>query len=455
MVTRDGAPEVQLHPTKRLFIETVTKDASIQACAFDLFDNAVDSYLTHRLTERRLIKADFDKHEFTIYDSCGGISRHQLINEVFRFGLVSRAPSVPTIGIYGIGLKRAIFKMGRRIRFESDDGKDYSCLNLNVDEWVKKGEKTLSDWSIPLTEYGKSRLRRNDNPYTRIEITHLSDETKETFTAAFAERFKQKVREYYTLFIRDRIDVIINGEKQPSIPIEIKVRPGYTPGASEASFDGVTSKVICWVAYKEEARRMVKERGRQGWNVFMNQRLILHDNVGPETGWSGEAAELPKYHSLFNEFRGLVFLSSKDPSRLPVNTTKDAFDHGHGVYWQVLRQMMEVAKPVVKFLSRKYPKQKEAIDEIEEETEDLIKRDQRATEPPQTITVAQVPAESHFKVPLKMVHTTPKTVRIQYDKPRDRVTKLKKVLSAKSASETGSESFDYCYNALVGGAGDE
>lgn len=448
MRNEDKKPEVQFHPTKRLFIDTLTKDISIHDCILDLFDNAADSYVRHKIQDRRFIKAEFDKKRFLIYDNCGGISRDQLLDQVFRFGMVALQINLPTIGMYGIGLKRAIFKLGKDIVFETDDSKEYSRLEFNVDEWIKKGEENWEDWNIPLTRYTGSKLRPGEKPYTRISIENLNEETREAFTEVFRQNFKKTIQIYYTLFIQNHIDIFINSEKQPHFPIEIKTPPGYTPEGRFCKFNGVDIKVICWKAYKEEHKRMVKERGRQGWNVFMNRRLILHDDVGPETGWSGNPSELPKYHSLFNEFRGLVFLSSDDPSKLPLNTEKNGFDQENATYVFLLRKMAEAARPVVRYLEKKYQKQRKGINEKEHELEDLLDKREKGP-PPEPIAVEEVPKTSTFTSPPLKVTPEPKTTSIQYAKPRDQVNRLKKTLKVGSNTEVGSKSFDYCYNALA------
>jgi len=41
---------VNFYPTKKLFIDVLTRDISIRDCIFDLLDNAVDSYTRNRLS---------------------------------------------------------------------------------------------------------------------------------------------------------------------------------------------------------------------------------------------------------------------------------------------------------------------------------------------------------------------------------------------------------------------
>ncbi len=448
MAKTEANIEVQFHPTKRLFIETLTKDINIQDCILDLFDNAVDSYVRRNIKDRRVIKAEFGKNEFVVFDNCGGISRKQLTEHVFRFGMVALQPDLPTIGMYGIGLKRAIFKLGKDIIFETDDGKEYSRLEFNVDQWIRKGEEKWEDWNIPLTRYTSSKIKLNEKPYTRISIKNLNNETKEAFTEAFKQKFRKTIQIYYTIFIQNHIDIFIDKQKQQYLPIEIKTPKGYSPERRTDKFNDINVDVICWISYKEEDKRMIKERGRQGWNIFMNRRLILSDNVGPETGWSGNPSELPKYHSLFNEFRGLVFLSSDDPSKLPLNTHKNGFNQETATYVFLLRRMVDAARPIVKYLEKKYNKQKQSIEEKEDELNDLVEKLEKDWKP-KSLDINKVSKESKFTYPPLKIRAELKTTSIQYIKPREQVNKLKKELGVQSNSEVGSKSFDYCYKAYT------
>ena len=54
---------VNFQPTKRLFIDILTRDISIHDCILDLLDNAVDSYTRNEINEKREIQLNFDKNE--------------------------------------------------------------------------------------------------------------------------------------------------------------------------------------------------------------------------------------------------------------------------------------------------------------------------------------------------------------------------------------------------------
>ena len=47
---------VSFMPTKRLFVDILTKDISIHDCILDLLDNSVDSYISNDIEEKREIR---------------------------------------------------------------------------------------------------------------------------------------------------------------------------------------------------------------------------------------------------------------------------------------------------------------------------------------------------------------------------------------------------------------
>ncbi len=186
---------VNFQPTKKLFIDTLTRDVSIHECIFDLLDNAVDSYTRNGIKEKREIRLNFDKNELSVFDNCGGIDKERLKEEVFRFGAKDFFNHVPTIGVYGIGLKRSIFKLGRSIVFETDDGKDYSKLEIDVNDWLNKKDKAGKDiWYLELTETSETRLTSGKKPYTKIKIKDLRYEAIETFIPKFETNLDSSVK---------------------------------------------------------------------------------------------------------------------------------------------------------------------------------------------------------------------------------------------------------------------
>ncbi|HUV02257.1 MAG TPA: ATP-binding protein [Desulfobacteria bacterium] len=282
-------------PTKRLFINILTKDISVKDCILDLIDNSVDSYIWNEIRGSREIRLNISKNQLEIFDTCGGIDIDFLKKDVFRFGAdIER--NKPTLGIYGIGMKRAMLKMGETILMETDDGQNYCKIKWNIDEWFK-----TEGWDIPF-EYGDSRLTSGERGYTKIVVNDLYESVKNKFDlVSFITEIKKAIHITYTLFIvKDKIDFYVNdGVKIEPYLVQIRSDDHqYEPAIVKDSFNGVDFEIICFIDPHE--RRTTKELGKRGWNIFCNKRLILAEGTTETTGWSGEKSDLPKFHPIYN-----------------------------------------------------------------------------------------------------------------------------------------------------------
>ncbi|NQV18540.1 MAG: ATP-binding protein [Armatimonadetes bacterium] len=440
MTIEHGKPDViNATPTKGLFIKILSRDISVKACILDLIDNSVDAYIRNGITDRRKIRLNISKDKFEILDNCGGIEYNFLKDTVFRFGADIKRDK-PTLGIYGIGMKRAILKMGKKIFMETDDGKSFSKIYLDVNEWCKS-----DNWEIPFEHFEHSRLSSEKKPYTKIVVTDLYDIIKDKFNlTSFINSIKDAIHITYTFFITDKIDFYLNNDvKIEPFIIEVRSDELYKPAKYQESFEDVDFEIICFIDPKEG--RTKKELGKRGWNIFFNKRLILAEDTTGTTGWTGTPEDLPKYHSIYNEFRGIVFINSEDPSKLPLNTSKTGLDTETAIYDHIRNKMIKTSRPLINYLSRKYHEEKSSLDEIEEKvaTEKIneIGEEEKAGKA-KYVPLEKIEANSKFNAPPK---PKPKEEMrtIKYKRPEKLVKKVKQNLKANNLKEVGEKTFDY------------
>ena len=447
---------VSFQPTKELFINILTRDISIHDCILDLLDNAVDSYTRNEINEKREVRLNFDKSKVSILDNCGGIEKERLKKEVFRFGATDFSSHLPTIGVYGIGLKRSIFKLGESIIFETDDGRDYCKLKIDVNDWLNKKDPEGNDiWDLDLTESFTTGLVNGQKPYTKIEVKNLRYETKETFTPDFETKFKKTVKIYYSRFIQDnKINFYINDEEQRGFEIKVKSSNDFKPVKLKDEYKGVGINIFCWLDLKkdQDQKRTEKEPGHQGWNIFMNERLVIFDDTSEDTGWVEGGSLLPKFHQIYNQFRGVVLLKTNDPSKLPINTSKNGFNKENEIYHHLLNLMVKVARPFINFLSIKYKEQKEKINIKEDELLAIIDEDSRKEEKKvieTSIDDIKTEYQSTFTPPMQKTEarpTIPQTT-ITFKKPKRQVDIIKKILKVYTNKQVGEKIFDYYWES--------
>src|SRR5262245_30422847 len=134
---------VNASPVKQFFVTMLTRDIQLEEAILDLLDNCVDGIL--RSTTKRSgktpydgywAKISFDKQSFEISDNCGGIP-WGLHEYAFRMGRDPDRPDDPpgAVGVYGIGMKRAIFKMGEQCLISTHHKDDAYEVEIDAD-WI-------------------------------------------------------------------------------------------------------------------------------------------------------------------------------------------------------------------------------------------------------------------------------------------------------------------------------
>ncbi|MBW8049960.1 MAG: hypothetical protein FVQ77_06415 [Cytophagales bacterium] len=415
------------YTTKTFFIDILTQDIDVKDCIMDLLDNSIDSYKRHEISNRKEIKLTINKNKFEIYDTCGGIEKELLKERVFIFGVDELKREKKSIGLYGIGMKRSIFKIGKKIEIITDDGKYTNTIYIDVDEWKK--DKV---WDFEINSV-KSKPNNKKN-YTRISITDLNEEIKLKFDSnVFLDRLKRLIHIVYTRIIEQYVTIYLNGGKIEPFNIEFISDDRYKPARYKEQYGDVSIDIICGIEPKH-GRTEAKHSGRRGWNIFTNDRLILVDDTTPATGWEAGKGMLPDYHPIYNDFRGFVFLEADDPSMLPLNTSKNGLNEESKIYNHVLKEMVKTARPVIDHLSTKYKDEKSRSDSLEKS----IKDDSEETG---KVSLEELGNENiEFVAPIKKAKTT--TI-INYQKPKELVEKVKRHMKATTNGQVGIESFDY------------
>src|SRR5512140_3362542 len=129
---KQGTDKAQASPTKQFFVSMLTRDISLADAILDLVDNCLDGAM--RVAKgsvvdysKHFVKIEIAEDHFSIEDNCGGIPRDVAKNYAFKMGREpddDRDSDSETTGIYGVGMKRAIFKMGREALVRTRHGQD-------------------------------------------------------------------------------------------------------------------------------------------------------------------------------------------------------------------------------------------------------------------------------------------------------------------------------------------
>lgn len=352
---------VDATPVKSFFVHMLTRDIRLEDAILDLLDNCVDGILRLKKTlsakERKPdnykgfnAEIEFRKESFTISDNCGGIP-WSLHDYAFRMGrMIDRPADAPgTVGVYGIGMKRAIFKMGKRCLISTQNGKD--AYDVEIDPQWTDDEK---EWHIPV-DRAKKRLPEDG---TTIVIGDLHEGIASRFSEdakAFESELERMIATQYVFIIDKGFSVKINGKTVKPRPTRLifdrskldRKREAIRPYIFKAKSDGVD--VFLAVGFtrpipsQDEILQEQEEKKYSsldaGWTVVCNDRAVLYCDRTELTGW-GEAG-VPRYHTQFIAISGIVEFRSDDPKKLPTTTTKRGIDASSSLYLQVKNKMRE------------------------------------------------------------------------------------------------------------------
>jgi hypothetical protein len=358
------ADVVNASPTKTFFLEMFTRDITLEDAILDLIDNAIDALSRTRnidlsvyyskgngtpplpVEENRenltpaKIDVSYSNDTFKIVDNCGGISYQDAQEEVFRFGRISARENLG-LSVYGVGLKRAIFKLGKKITVESKTKEEGWVVNIDVNEWSKSD----AEWSFPIEK--KEAAGTDDDAGTSITVTDLNPEVTMRFNdGTLGAALKQAVATTYPLFLGEHVSISINQvavkPQLMSIAVSKDIGPSYLR-FKEGDVDVIITAGL--------AERIDHEwsQDRAGWYILCNSRVVVWADKTDLTGWGLIS---PQFHTKFRGFIGLVFFFSKAPEDLPWTTTKRGLNKESKVYQLATKKMALAGRPVLDFLNK-------------------------------------------------------------------------------------------------------
>lgn len=347
---------IEAKPVKSFFVEMLTRDIALDDAILDLLDNCVDGILRSTSNRKRKFpykgfwaRINFDKNKFEIKDNCGGIPWN-LHKYAFRMGRAKRSidKGLRTVGVYGIGMKRAIFKMGMDGEITTKNKSDSYMVSITK-SWMKS-EK----WRLPVVE--KKGITVDG---TKIKITSLhAGISKQLGKENFLDDLRDTISTNYAFIIEKGFKIIVNGEEiEPkSITLKFARNAGNKKVAAIAPFiyktkcDGVevflavgfTGPLVGEDDIDQENYKSRFSAEDAGWSIICNDRVVVHRDKTQLTGWG--SAGVPRFHNQFIAISGIVEFSSEDPAKLPTTTTKRGIEASSTLFLHVRDKMIEGMK---------------------------------------------------------------------------------------------------------------
>jgi Histidine kinase-, DNA gyrase B-, and HSP90-like ATPase len=449
---------VEAGAEKRFFIDMLVKDIELLPALVDLVDNSIDS--------ARSVCQGGDLHGFRIdvvatselcrvEDNAAGIELSIARNYAFRFGRPAGFTGTKrSVGQFGIGMKRSLFKIGRSFlvssTFAPTSGRPGTqfMLEVDVEQWSKE-----PDWAFTLTDANADyELGPTESAGTTIEIRDLHPSVRDDFASKLVlARLANELSVRHQQSIKMGLDLRLNGQTIKAAPPALQsselIRPIRREFKIETPEGDVQALVLAGTA-RAKIRPDVddgdadsfRESSDAGWYLFCNDRLLISADRTELTGWGDPAAA---YHPQYRFFRGYAYLTADDAALLPWNTTKTAADRDSAVFRRIQSEMKTALVEVQAVLNRYKADRQYAKDDP----------DRAPTALDSAISLApEVPVEEIAPSPKLAVPPAPprptgqprnQDQRITYLVPRSIYQDVHADLGASTAAEVGRQTFEY------------
>jgi len=434
----DPTATINTMPSKTFFVDMLIRDLSLTDALLDLADNSVDKLVT-RLgidatkavmssagtppDQATTISLRCNADEFVIEDTSGGMTKKDIEERVFVLGNSKLQSDAPGLSVYGIGMKRAFFKIGNYVELlTKSDSEGELAVTWDIPQW----KSDPKNWNLPFSEPDQLNIKRESlTPGTTIRVSQLHPDISEAFNRiSFQNDLRDRLETVYAAFLAAGVsiklgdDPIVSDFPQFGVSEEIKkARHSFKVGDVDVDIHvGVTP----W-----------DDRIPRGWYVFCNGRMVVSANKDKLTGWGDE---FPIFHPKYNHFLGFVFLESTNLLALPWTTTKQGVIREAHVYQQTLQEMKLQARPVLDFFDNRMVRDQDS--EVAAEREMLL-------------DVKPVPLSSSFTLPSFVYTPRPSAAQthgnISYKKTHEEIRRAKAAYGDPNMSNKslGEETFDY------------
>lgn len=349
------------------FIEkTLTQDITTLEALYDLVDNAIDAARNHILQndfekDDSGLPANYhgykvhirvDKNSVRILDNCFGIDEETLANTALY--TAANSNHAYGIGYYGLGLKRALLKMGSKFSLAVDNGQSIFKCHFGSDNIG--GNK---DRKIYASEYlTRGRLK------SLFSVSVLKDEIKNDLHNP--SWFGNAVRGFslrYSIYISKGFEIIIHNittgslERIKGTVPTLRHDALLLPQREIINIDGVEITMESGIhneyTFPKEVNysRSINNKLTEQFGIYFvcNDRIIVAASTAKEHGWSA------KWHSEYNGFVCWVRFISKEPNRLPWNTSKTALRVDSSLFITVRDRLKPIADRYRAGIKSRYP----------------------------------------------------------------------------------------------------
>lgn len=322
--------KVDARPSKRLF-HSIIADYDLKLSICELIDNGLDVWARSGKKNQITININLDisQQRITVEDNAGGIAKSEL-HFIVGPGQTGTRPSDETIGIFGVGTKRAVVALAQDIRIKTRYSTEQT-FQVDFDEtWITEED----NWNLPV--YKVDEISPGNTVVELLKLRHrLSDDV--------VEQLRNHLCAVYAKFLKNNsVSILLNGKKL--IPILFE-NWAYPPEYPPTRYHGIIKTQEDRFAKVEVIAGLSTESspaaGEYGVYFYCNNRLISRGLKSYDVGFTKGLAGLP--HPKVSLTRVLVFLSG-DARDMPWNSSKSDINTKHYLFSALHDWLVRVVK---------------------------------------------------------------------------------------------------------------
>lgn len=306
-----------------------------------MIDNSLDIWTNKGKKTNLDIKITLDSNQQRIYfsDNAGGIKKSNLMNVVAP-GHTTNLDTSPTIGIFGVGTKRAVVALAQEVKIRTRSTNETFQVEFD-DDWIKQSD----DWNLPV--YSVDNIMKGS---TEIELVKL----RRQLTDDSVSSLYKHLGAVYSIFLRKR-KITIRLNEQLIQPVEFE-NWAYPPGFEPRQYSGVVktsnNKTVKVKAIAGLIMESSPAGGDYGVYFYCNDRLIAKNLKTHDVGFGSGLAGKP--HADISLARIIIFING-EARLMPWNSSKSDIDTSHEVFMAIQNWLLKVVKDFTS-LSRRLSK---------------------------------------------------------------------------------------------------
>lgn len=316
-------------PSKRLFLSIIA-DYDLNKSICELVDNGFDVWTRGGRASPISIDVFIDPDEQTIrvIDDAGGLPRSEL-SYIIGPGQSGSSDTDATIGIFGVGTKRAVVALAKDIKIRTRFGEADTFQIEFDDKWLQD-----DDWRLPLYQVDPIHAGATEVELQRLRLK-LTDDTE--------EQLRRHLGATYGKFLaHEGVTLRLNTKPvEPRFFDLWSYPPTYEPRQYVGKLQTPTGRLVQIDVLAGLSNESSPASGEYGVYFYCNDRLVAPAMKSFDVGFTKGQAGLP--HPKISLTKVIVSMTG-DASEMPWNSSKSDISTKHHTFVALHDWLVEVVK---------------------------------------------------------------------------------------------------------------